>query len=112
MTDRRHPEVPEPIEVPELHGTEGGRWKVQTLGSVHIFDFNHPRTVTRYPGTHSQPSINDVTRELLDIGTCVVGRRGYWTMKPDNYLLDHYWQVTSLIQAITRLPDEPVDDGE
>jgi hypothetical protein len=100
-----------PDDVTELHGDEGGRWEVKTQGSVHIFDLDVPN-VTRHPGVGAQPSVNDVTRPLRNIEACAVGKRGYWTMEPDHYLLDHYWQITSSIVRITRCPDETASDDE
>ena len=39
----------EPNQVDHLVGTETGRWRVHTIGSVHLFDFE-AQTVTRIPG--------------------------------------------------------------
>jgi hypothetical protein len=109
MTGEIKPATPEAM-VTELKGTEGGRWQVKSHGSLYLFDLDGRPTVTRIPGPNATPNVNDCTRPLREIESISVGRRGYWTMEPDHFLLDCYWQITSRIEAITRCPDHPIDD--
>lgn len=105
MTDPKGPSAPNPDELTELSHAEGGRWNVYAQGSVHRFDLD-AGTVTRIPGPNSRPSINDVTRKLRTIEASAVGRSGYWTLASDRDDVDFYWQVTSRIVRITRIPDD------
>ena len=41
----------------------------------------------------------------MRIYECSVGQRGYWTMYPDAYDIDRYWQYCSLIARIQRVYD-------
>lgn len=93
----------------ELTGREDGIWDVVTRDSVHQFDFD-AGTVTRIPGPNARPGINDVPRLLMRIYECTVGQRGYWTMHPDAFDIDRYWQHCSLIARIERVtnPDLPL----
>lgn len=84
---------------------------MKTQGSKHLFDLDS-QTVTRHPGVTAQPSINDTTRRIRTIETCAVGKRGYWTMESDHYLMDFYWQITSSVVSITRIPNEPARGDE
>ena len=95
--------------VEELTGREDGIWAVVTRDSVHRFDFD-AGTVTRIPGPNARPGINDVPRLLKRIYECTVGQRGYWTMHPDAFDIDRYWQYCSLIARIERVtdPDLPI----
>lgn len=97
----------EPDNVDHLAGTETGRWRVHTMGSVHLFDFE-AQTVTRIPGEHSAPSFNDRARPLRSIDACTVGARGHWTMFTDGWseTVDFYWHDTSIIQRIERVQIE------
>ncbi len=98
--------------VGELTGREDGIWDVVTRDSVHRFDFD-AGTVTRIPGPSARPGINDVPRLLMRIYECTVGQRGYWTMHPDAFDIDRYWQHCSLIAGIERVtnPDLPLIVG-
>lgn len=111
MTDEVNPATPEAL-VTELKGTEGGRWQVKSLGSVYLFDLDGQPTVTRVPGPHATPNVNDCTRPLQAIQSLSVGSRGRWTMEPDHFLLSYYWQVSSKVQSITRCPNDSVDGRE
>ena len=86
-------EQPKPAnELPELTGTESGRWQVFTRDSSHIFDFAEG-TVTRIPGPHAWPGSNDRPHPLRTIEACRVGFRGLWTMKTDGWsdMIDYLW---------------------
>ena len=98
--------------VEELTGREDGIWDVVTRDSVHQFDFD-AGTVTRIPGPNARPGINDMPRLLMRIYECSVGQRGYWTMHPDAFDIDRYWQHCSLIARIERVtnPDLPIIVG-
>lgn len=86
---------------------DAGRYVVTTRsGSKYTFDLA-ARTVTREPGDRSRPTINDGTRPIRQVITCAVGYPGHWTMEPDDYSLDYYWQLTSPIITI-----ESADEGE
>ncbi|MET0843369.1 MAG: hypothetical protein ABWY23_05935 [Mycetocola sp.] len=106
MTDIHGPSDSKSLEVAELHGTEGGRWKVHTQGSVHLFDLDR-QTVTRLPGANSRATMNDVTRNLRSIEACAVGRGGYWTMEARSFEIAFFWHLSTRIERITRVPDEP-----
>ena len=88
--------------VDELTGTEGGVWRVTTLGSSHIVNLMRG-TVTRIPGAGRESTFNDVERPLRTLDACKVGEVGRWTMVSDDYLTDFYWHRTSTIQRIERL---------
>lgn len=94
--------------VQELTGREEGIWDVVTRDSTHRFNFD-TRTVTRIPGPSARPGVNDATRPLMRIYECAVGQRGYWTMHPDAFDIDRYWQHCSVIARIERVigPDLP-----
>ncbi|NUU06182.1 hypothetical protein [Leifsonia sp. C5G2] len=68
-------------------------------GSTYVFDLKH-RTVTRTPGPDSHPDMHDGQRTLRSIIQCEVGVSGYWTMQPDDFTVDYYWQLTSPIVSI------------
>lgn len=111
MTDPAGPTASEPDELNELSLADGGRWNVYTQGSVHRFDLD-AGTVTRIAGPNSRPSINDVTREIRTIEASAVGRSGYWTLVSDRDDVEFYWQMTSRIMRITRIPDEIANSDE
>ena len=96
----------DPIEeIPELIGHEGGIWRVWTQRSCYVFDLDN-QTITRHPGPHSQPGINDTTRPIRAIGVCRVGEEGFWTLKAEGGLLDPidwYWQISTVIRKIERI---------
>ena len=94
-----------PVSVTELTGEESGVWNVTTAKSHYTFDLDQ-RTVTRHPGAIASSGINDVTRPIDHLVSCVVGRNGYWTMKPEGELaalLEDYWQQSTVIQTIERV---------
>lgn len=95
--------------VQELTGHEGGVWRVWTQGSSYVFDLDK-QTVTRHPGPHSQPDMNETTRPIRTIDACRVGAAGRWTMKPEGGLLDPidwYWQISTTIRKIEPInPDD------
>jgi len=84
-----------------LTGDEGGVWRVVTRDSTHYFDLDRG-TVTRVPGHHARPSINDQARPLRTIDTLEVGVRGRWTMRTTGWSedIDFYWANTSEVRAI------------
>jgi hypothetical protein len=90
---------------------DAGRYAVTTLsGTTYTFDLA-ARTVTRTQGERSHPDINDGTRTIREVIACVVGYSGYWTMEPDDYALDFYWQLTSPIVAIDTLTESEAPNG-
>ena len=93
-------------QVDELTGDEGGRWQVFTQGSSYRFDLD-AGTVTRIPGPHSSPTINDCQRRILQIKLCRVGFSGYWTMHPDGAedTTEYFWQATTEIRCIEKLTE-------
>lgn len=99
MTNPADSASPETLD--ELTGSEDGLWDVVTRSSVHRFDFA-AGTVTRIPGPTAHPGINDVPRPLMKIHACRVGKSGYWTMHPDDWEIEHYWQHTTTIVRIER----------
>ncbi|WP_104126722.1 hypothetical protein [Cryobacterium sp. Y57] len=95
-----------------LTGAEGGRWIVTTIGSAHSFDLD-AMTVTRLPGKGAAATLNDQTRPLIEIVHCTVGARGYWLMSPEpdeSDYVEHFWHLSSTIQAINPVADESCDD--
>ncbi|WP_198295496.1 hypothetical protein [Diaminobutyricimonas sp. LJ205] len=95
-------------EVAELTGGEGGRWRVVTLHSEYHFDLDMA-TVERVPGPNAAPTVNDVKRPIRSIGACQVGERGRWTMHPDDFEIDYYWQISGEIQQIERISERAHD---
>lgn len=100
-------------DVNQLRGDEGGRWQVWTQHSSYLVDLN-AMTVTRIPGPDSMPTVNDVTRPIRTLDTCRVGERGFWTMFTDGWsaTVDYFWQSSSVIRRIERMPDDETTDGE
>ncbi|KQW06445.1 hypothetical protein ASC66_08130 [Leifsonia sp. Root4] len=88
--------------VEELTGDEDGVWRVTTVGSCHIINFQR-RTVTRIRGVGRNPSINDRERPLRSIESCKVGEVGRWTMQSDDFFTAYFWHQTSTVQRIERL---------
>jgi hypothetical protein len=95
-------------EVTELRGGEGGRWRVVTLHSEYLFDLDRA-TVERFPGPNAAPTVNDVERPIRRITACRVGERGRWTMHPDDFETDFYWQVSGEIRQIERISEHAHD---
>lgn len=73
-------------------------------GSTYVFDLTH-MTVTRTPGPDSHPDMHDGVRHLRSIIQCQLGVSGYWTMVPDHFAIDYYWQLTSPIVSIVEQVD-------
>ncbi|WP_157962471.1 hypothetical protein [Homoserinimonas sp. OAct 916] len=94
--------------VTELTGREAGCWRVTTLGSSHILDFDR-WSATRIPGKGASTTFNDRERPLLSIRTCRVGEGGFWTMDNDGWAdpMEHYWHSSSEIQSIERIAPAP-----
>ena len=94
-------------EISKLTGKEGGQWKVFTQRSAYYFDLD-AGTVTRLPGPQSSRSINDCERRILEIKACRVGQRGCWIMHPDGAedTVEYFWQISTEIRQIERLPGE------
>lgn len=97
---------PQTAIVTELTGGEVGRWLVTTQHSRHLFDLEN-RTVERIPGPEAQAMDDDGIQSLLEIRTCRVGQRGYWTIRSDDDLIEYYWHLSSQIRSIERLDDVP-----
>jgi hypothetical protein len=88
--------------VEELHGHEGGVWRVTTVCSSYIMNFQRG-TVTRIPGIGSNITFNDFERPLRTLNACKVGETGYWTMKSDDSFADYYTQQSTSIVRIELL---------
>ena len=88
--------------VHEFTGDKDGVWRVTTVGSSHIINFQRG-TVTRIPGVGRDASINDLERPLRTIEVCKVGEVARWTIQSDDFFTDFYWHQTSTVQCIERL---------
>lgn len=97
---------PHAATVTELTGGEVGRWLVITQHSSHLFDLDN-RTVERIPGPLAHAMYDDGIQPLLEIRTCRVGQRGYWTIRSCDDLIEYYWHLSSQIRSIERLDDDP-----
>lgn len=108
MTDASVFDETGPVTVQELSGEESGLWRVITRDSSYLVDLDSG-TITRVPGTTATAGVNDRARPLRLPMKCIVGARGYWEMDPDpgEIFLDAYWQNSSLILQIERLPTPP-----
>ncbi|TFC25171.1 hypothetical protein E3O25_14325 [Cryobacterium sp. TMT1-3] len=85
-----------------LNGDESGVWRVTTVCSSYIVNFQRG-TVTRIPGVGSNVTFNDFERPLRTLDTCKVGEAGYWTMKSEDSFADYYTQQSTTIVRIALL---------
>jgi predicted phosphodiesterase len=103
FTSRGRPVPASPAQVTQLTMETGGRWMLHTLGSRHLLDLDH-LTVERIPRPDSARSTSDGLHYLRTLDEVRLGRPGRWTMQGD-YLIDHYWHVSSIIRHLERLPE-------
>ena len=103
MTEREDERGSESAIVEELTGSERGVWRVRTLKSSYVFDFENGRVI-RIPGPKAHETINDRWRPLRSIVRCRVGHGGHWTMETDDFSFetDYYWSISTEIMRIER----------
>ena len=108
MTDASVFDEASPVILQKLAGDEGGIWRVITRDSSYLVDLDCG-TITRIPGPMARSGVNDRARPLRLPMKCVVAERGYWEMDPDpdEPFVDVYYQHSSLILRIERLPAPP-----
>lgn len=90
------------VEVTELDGSEGGRWRVTTLQSAHFFDFD-AGTVQRFPGAEATPMPEAGPQLLRSLERCRVGETGFWTLLSSDFWVEYLWHRSSTISRIERL---------
>jgi hypothetical protein len=92
-----------------------GLYLVTTQTSVYEFDLRGRRKsmVVRRSSSAATHSWASVSRSLRSLEDCVVGRRCYFTMNPDEFAvqLEYYWQWTSEIASIELIPDPETSVG-
>ena len=99
------------LEVRELTGGESGCWVVTTEHSEHMFDLD-AGTVERVPGPDAVPFSSDRPRPLRTIEQCQVGKRGYWTVFSDDFMVEFKWHLSTEVLRIVRVPGTGSADGE
>ena len=97
--------------VEQLLLSSTGVWRITTVGSTHVLDLVRG-TATRFPGPDAAPTINDCCRPLRTLDVCRIGERGRWTMISDDWSIDYYWQVTSIILGIQEVIPGACDEYE
>ncbi|KQW06442.1 hypothetical protein ASC66_08115 [Leifsonia sp. Root4] len=91
----------------KLTETNGGRWRVRTRDSVHLFDLE-AMTVTRVPGPSSEPSAYDAARPLLRIVECTAGEKGHWHTRADGTDAEHFDFIRHITSRILRICPAPL----
>ena len=86
-------------------------WVVTTEHSEHTFDLD-AGTVARVPRPDAVPFSSDQPRPLWTIEQCQVGKRGYWTVFSDNFMVEFGWHLSTEVLRIVSVPGMDSTDGE
>lgn len=90
--------------IDELHGDEGGQWRVLTQGGSYLIDLDK-QTVTRGRSVDRAATLGEYQQPLIDLGRCRVGEIGFWQLVSNDPGHELFWHRTPTpIRHIERLP--------